>query len=325
MIMRRRIAIGCVTLLVAACALNDRPTLSPEKMAAFWVDPIDLSRRNLLYGRGGATLAPAAQARFLVEDVDKSGFSPGYDVKDDRGRAWNVKLGPEARTEVVVSRILWAMGYHQPAVYYLPRWTAVDQGRTRTEGPARFRLEPASEEEIGDWSWRDNPFLDTRPFAGLFVLMVIVNNWDLKSAQNAVYRVKDDSGVVGEQYVIKDLGASLGRTNWWLPGTRDDIEAFTKEPFIDGISGNRVRFHFKGAWREPQLINSVTADDVRWICERLARLSRQQWRDAFRAGGYTDAEAEPFIRRLLEKIGEGRELVPPGRADAAGSIAAVAP
>lgn len=310
--MRHRLPLVMLQIVMVACASNTRPTLSPSKMAEFYQEPTDLERRNLLYGPGGAALAPDANGRYALLQRDDSGFSPGYDVKDERGRQWSVKLGPEARPEVVVSRLVWAMGYHQPYVYYLPSWTLNDNGTVKTEGPARFRLKPSTQKAMGAWSWRSNPFLDTQPFAGLFVLMAMVNNWDLKSQQNALYGVEREGEELQYWYVIKDLGASLGKTNWWLPGTRDDIEAFEREPFIKGVSGNRVKFHFQGAWLEPQLINSVTPNDVRWISERLARLTREQWLDAFRAGGYTGAGANRFIRRLQQKVDEGLKLGSPG-------------
>lgn len=313
--MRRQVVLITVVLVaVAVCALNGRPILTPGKMAEFWQEPGDLERRNLLHGPGGAGLAPDPNGRYTLTEADDKGFSPGYDVKDERGRDWSVKLGPESRTEVVVSRIVWAMGYHQPSVYYLPNWTLTVNGKAKGEGPARFRSEPSTQQQMGTWSWRNNPFLDTQPFGGLFVLMVMVNNWDLKSQQNAVYRLAREGEESPDRYVIKDLGASLGRTNWWLPGTRDDLDAFEREPFIKGVSGNRVKFHFQGAWREPQLLDSATPDDVRWMCERLTRLTPEQWADAFRAGGYTDAEASRFIRRLREKIEEGLKLGSPSEA-----------
>jgi hypothetical protein len=137
--------------------------------------------------------------------------------------------------------------------------------------------------------------------------MALVNNWDLKSQQNTVY-VTTGKGAPQYHYVVKDLGASLGKTRWLLPGTRDDIEAFEQEPFIKSVSGNRVKFHFQGAWREPQLLDSVAPQDLQWMCERLARLTRAQWLDAFRAGGYTDAEADRFIRRIQQKIDEGLQI-----------------
>jgi hypothetical protein len=48
--------------------------------------------------------------------------------------------------------------------------------------------------------------------------------------------------------------------------------------------------------------------DVLWTCQRLAQLSDRQWRDAFRAAGYRDEEAAPFIARLREKVQEGLAL-----------------
>lgn len=306
----RRVTLLIVAQVIAAtaCALNSRPTLSSTKMAEFWQEPTNLTERNLLHGPGGAELAPDPESRYTLLEADDKGFSPGYDVRDERGRTWSVKLGPEARTEVVVSRLVWAMGYHQPSVYYLPGWTLVDNGKVTREGPARFRLESPDEEKIGAWSWRDNPFLDTQPFAGLFVLMVLVNNWDLKTPQNVIYRMEREGQNPEHWYVVKDLGASLGKTAWWLPGTRDDLQGFEQEAFIKGVSGNRVKFGFQGAWREPQLLNSVTPNDVLWISNRLASLTPQQWLDGFRAGGYTEAEAEQFIRRLQQKVDEGLKL-----------------
>ena len=215
------------------------------------------------------------------------------------------ELGPEARTEVVASRIVWAMGYHEPAVYYLPRFALRDNGTVKTEGPGRFRLKPSTQKSMGAWSWRSNPFFDTQPFAGLFVLMAVINNWDIETPQNAVYRTSAKGASPEYQYVIKDLGASLGKTNWWLPGTRDDIEGFEREPFIEGISGNRVRFHFRGAWQEPQLLDSVAPVNLRWMCERLARLTHEQWLDAFRAGGTRPRRPNDSFGGLEQKIDEG--------------------
>jgi hypothetical protein len=304
-----RIVALVALLFASACALNTRPVLSERQMADFWQNPADLQQRDLLWGRGGRALAPNARGTFSLLEVDSNGFSAGYDVRDERGQLWNVKLGPEAQTEVVVSRLLWAVGYHQPAIYYLPQWTLSDNGKTTAQAGARFRLEPATEKDMGDWSWRDNPFLETRPFEGLFVLMVMVNNWDLKTTNNVVYQVQADGNGTRSMYVVKDLGGSLGKTSWpFFGSTRNDVEGFAGEPFIDRVADNRVTFHYKGAWREPHLVASATPADVRWMCDLLARLSPQQWNDAFRAGGYTETEAGRYIERLRQKIAEGQNI-----------------
>ena len=301
--------VALVTLLFAsACALNTRPVLSDQRMTELWQNPVDLEQRDLLWGPGGRATAPGTQGTYAVVKVDTNGFSRGYDVRDGRGQSWNVKLGKEAQPEVVVSRLLWAVGYHQPTIYYLPEWTLTDKAESTSQPGARFRLEPATEKDMGDWSWRDNPFLETRPFAGLFVFMVMVNNWDLKGTNNVVYQVQSEGDGARTKYVVKDLGASFGKTIWPIPGTRNDLEGFAAERFIDRVAANRVTFHYKGAWQEPHLVASATPADVRWICNLLARLSPQQWNDAFRAGGYTETEASRYIQVLRQKVTDGQNI-----------------
>jgi proline dehydrogenase len=40
----------------------------------------------------------------------------------------------------------------------------------------------------------------------------------------------------------------------------------------------------------------------------MARLTDQQWHDAFRAANYSDADAQRFIARLKEKIDDAFSL-----------------
>jgi hypothetical protein len=71
------------------------------------------------------------------------------------------------------------------------------------------------------------------------------------------------------------------------------------------VHDGQVRFHYRGAWREPSLKRGVSPADVRWISARLARLSPAQWSDAFRAAGYSDADADRYVVRLRQKVEEG--------------------
>ena len=70
--------------------------------------------------------------------------------------------------------------------------------------------------------------------------------------------------------------------------------------------GQYVRFEYRG--RHRVLVDHMTPADVRWICEKLQRLSDKQWNDAFRAGGYAPEAASGFIRRFKQKIEEGLAL-----------------
>lgn len=298
-----------VILVASGCAVNGRATAKPVSIAQLWEDPVDLERRDLLNGPGGQQHVPVAGARYEYLEDKSSGINSGYDVRDAKGERWSIKLGVESRTEVAVSRIVWAVGYHQPWVYYVPRWTLTRDGKDSVLAGSRFRLEPETQDKSGEWSWRKNPFLGTRELSGLFVLMVLFNNWDLKTAQNAIYDVKSDAGSEPHTwYMVRDLGASLGKSTWLTFGTKDDPAGFDAQPFILGVRGNRVRFAFEGGWMEPQLHSSVTPRDVRWICGLLARLSDTQWADAFRAGGYTPAEGERYVRRLKAKVAEGLRI-----------------
>jgi hypothetical protein len=306
--MMRLSTLAAMLVVSASCVLTAGQAQPDLDIAGLWQEPADLEQRDLLHGVGGRALLPSSTARYTVVKVDKDGFSPGYEVRDEQGRLWNVKLGPESQTEVVASRLLWAVGYHQPAAYHLPRWTATEKGKSTAQPGGRFRLEPESQDKVGEWSWRDNPFVGTRPFGGLFVLMVLINNWDLKTSQNAVYQDMQNGEGPRDLYVVKDLGASFGKTNWLFPGTRGDVEGFEREGFIRKVENNRVTFHYQGGWREPHLVAGATPADVRWIADLLARLSTQQWNDAFRAGGYGDAEAARYIKRLREKIADGQAI-----------------
>jgi len=306
--MIRRALLVPLSFLVAACSLNERPSVEPSRMAQLWEPPTDLEQRDLFFGSGGEKNAPDPNELYKFKDEKAVGTQPGYDVEDSKGREWSVKLGEESRPEVAVSRLVWAIGYRQPSVYYLPRWTLVRDGKRIPQPGARFRLDDTK--NLDEWSWRKNPFLHTQQMAGLYVLMVMVNNWDIKSQQNALYEYKSKAEHSGprQQYMVKDLGASLGRSAWPVGGSKANPADFEAEPFIERVEGNRVHFAYRGAWLEPQLLRSITPADVRWTSELLSRLTPKQWSDAFRAAGFGEREADRFIRRLQGKIAEGRQL-----------------
>ena len=76
-------------------------------------------------------------------------------------------------------------------------------------------------------------------------------------------------------------------------------------PFLLGVNNGKVEFAYTG-WYKNLVRDRITVDEVAWASELLGRLSDKQWADAFRAGGYDPDEAQRFIKRLKEKINEGR-------------------
>lgn len=308
------IALAAV-LATTGCSRMGKPVApatppTAEQMAGFWVEPADVAARDLFHGPGGAELMPQAGATFTFVERDLTGYSRGYDLKDARGMTWSAKYGPEAQSEVVTSRIVWALGYHQPPTYYVAQWRLEGGDPARDQPyPSRFRPRLPGWTKTGEWSWRRNPFVGSQPYKGLLVLMRIVNNWDLLDRNTALYTVDPPRDGARRLFIVQDLGAALGKTRLAPDsGTRNDLEDFLEQGFIEKVSpSGEVAFDEKGKFHR-QLFEGITTADVRWTCERLARLTDAQWSDAFRAAGYAPETASGFTRKIKEKIAAGLAL-----------------
>lgn len=310
--MRRKILVlaGAVCITTACHATIRSTQATPptrEQLAELWSAPA--AARDLFWGVGGRRLAPDPNLTYKVLDIKRGGFSMGLTVEGPPGRKWSAKMPPEAPTEVVASRILWGVGYHQPPIYYVGRWNAEDAPDPNPQLPARFRESKPDLHGLDDndaiWSYYTNPFVGTRELNGLIVLQVMLGNSDLKDAQNALYTLTQPHEGASRWYVARDLGQSFGRTGV-LDAPRGDVRTFEDTPFIKGVVGPYVRFDYRG--RHGALVSHLTAGDVRWICEKLDRLTDEQWQDAFRAAGYAPDTANRFIRRFDQKIKEGLAL-----------------
>jgi hypothetical protein len=310
--------VAVIAIAVIACGYA--PSAQPQPggtadIAELWQEPADLLQRDLFYGPGGAALAPANEGTFQFLAYKTSGTNPGYDVKDASGRVWSVKLGVEAQSEVTSSRILWAMGYPQPATYFLQQFTltGTDAG---VKSIARFRTDLDQWKPGAEWSWYENPFVGTRPFRGLIVAQLVLNNWDMKTVNNRIYDATDASAVPRRQYTVRDVGSSLGHSRQFrlfamlgtrgLQGSKNDLEGFEQQGFIERVDGNKIHFDYRGM--NQALVDTITVPDVIWACERLAQIPDGHWQAAFKAGWYPQAEADRYIAKIKEKIAQGLAL-----------------
>lgn len=298
----------------AACAKAQPPALQPSAPVAgavLWTMPTDLATRDVFHGPWGRENAPNPADTFTLLVSKRSGVDSGMRVKDSQGREWSVKtpypgnLDAEAPVEVTVSRLLSAVGYPQPPVYFLPAFKLKDDLGTRTMAGGRFRLKHATLTDEDSWSWVENPFIGTQPYQGLLVMLMMLNSSDLKDRNNTLYH-RRTGDLVERWYAIRDLGAALGDTQRWAPRT-NHIESFERTPFIVGVDHGRVNFAYKGPDRA-LVDDRILPADVAWISNWLGRLSDRQWHDAFRAGGYQPEVAARFIKRLRDKVNEGRAL-----------------
>jgi len=191
-----------------------------------WRDPGDITSRSLFYGPGGKAHEP--RGTFTFEKEDMAGTNPKFDVVDQDGTKWTVKMGPEVRPETAASRLVWSVGYFTNEDYFMPvlhveKMQRLRRGRNLVSRDGevhnvRLKRRLKDEHKVGSWSWKDGPFKGTQEWHGLRVLMAVINNWDLKDSNNSVYRTRGEPPE--ELYVVSDLGASFGPTglNWMLKG-----------------------------------------------------------------------------------------------------------
>jgi hypothetical protein len=299
---RHLLAIGLAAFASCAPRIHVEAADDNGPRPIFWQEPAH--RADLFYGAGGRELAPTPSTTFTLLKRDDGGYSTTLDLRDSEGQAWSAKLGPESQSEVTASRLVWAMGYPQPPNYYVPRLLVEDRGTRRNEGHARLRPKPDWLDKHGEWSWHHNPFVQTQEYRGLLVLMLVLNNTDLKEGNNALYTAAWH-GRLERWYVVKDLGATLGAMAGHHPA-RGDVDAYERFGFITGVRHGSVTFDYHK--RHKELFANLSVDDVRWTCRRLSRLTDGQLADAFRAGGFDERATARFVRKLKAKIAPGLAL-----------------
>ena len=326
----RRFTLAVAITAIAFGGSNRAKPKVENTVAVLWRAPDDLSSRNLFYGSGGETNQPRGTVTFEREDLD--GTNPKFVVKDRDGVKWTVKMGEEVRSETAASRLVWAAGYFTNDDYYVADLRVENMPSHLKRGSKFITLEGArnvrlkrhdpGEKKIGEWSWRDEQLRDRREWNGLRTVMALINNWDLKDLNNAIYLEKK----TGEQvYMISDLGASFGAPAHIFPHrkSKDDLSEYSKSKFIKKETPEFITFStpgrpsiiYAGAIRSyvkrvhlEWLGKDVPRADARWMGEILGRLSHDQIRDAFRAAGYSPAETQAFAQVVETRIAKLRSL-----------------
>lgn len=294
-----------------------------------WIDPGAIQSRNLLYGPGSQALAPVPPFTFIKED--KEGESPKLDVRDGRGVLWSVKLGEEAQTETTATRLVWAVGYFAEEAYYFENVKIRKLPKHLSRGDehvapgnvlvgARFEPRRSHIERDDTWDWDKNPFQDTKHLSGLKILMILLNNFDAREANNRILYDKRSATKEGLYYVT-DLGATLGRAGG-LGGkrTKNNLNDFLSTRFVLGIEDGAVEFdydtrpsklghlsvfyppYYRGEVKKEKAMRGIPVEHARWIGTLLNQLTDEQLRDAFRAANYDEEIREGYVRSLRQRI-----------------------
>jgi hypothetical protein len=320
------------TLANAFCILS-AATLSPLAVAyqtpegkapaaaALWRDRGDVASLNLLYGAGGKEHQPAGKFTFVQED--KQGTAPKFEVVDEQGVTWKVKLGEETKSETAASRLLWAAGYFTDEDYYLSELTVekmakLSRGRELVSADgvihgARLERSIKGQKKNGNWSWFKNPFVGTKEMNGLRVMMALINNWDLKEVNNSIYEQKG----VGSRYVVSDLGATFGETGNTVTRSKSNPDDYSESKFIQKVTPEHVDFvlssrplfitaidvpNYATRTHMQDIVKDIPVADARWLGKLLEPLSDEQIRDCFRAAGYSPPDVESNAAMVKERI-----------------------
>src|SRR5712692_7335971 len=175
---RRILKTGLLLLLALSVPIAAQKQAKPEKEkaanlpAVIWRDPGDVATLNITYGAGGKQHAPDPNGRYTFLKEDLKGTSPKFDVEDEQGRHWRVKLGQEPQAETAATRLLWAAGYFVDEDYYLAEVKVAGLPKLHRGGKfistdgtvrgARLERRPNNVKKIGDWDWLDNDFVGTK-------------------------------------------------------------------------------------------------------------------------------------------------------------------
>jgi hypothetical protein len=328
--LRWRIGSTAALTVLALCLAVPAFAQQAKSTAVIWHDRGAAASLDLVGGPGGKAHEPGSVLRFIEES--ETGTSPKFEVEDEHGVRWKVKLGEEAKSETAATRLLWAAGYVVDEDYYrpgirvvgLPRLARGQEFVTDEGVVTGARLERqggGGGEEAITWSWYDNPFVGTREFNGLKVMMALVNNWDLKDVNNRV----SDTAEGGAQYGITDLGATFGRTGNIITRSKSVSKDYAETKFIAKVTATHVDFVMQSrpifpfvvhlsAYRErtrmQDIVKGIPIADARWIGDRLGRLSAEQIRDAFRASGFSPADIEVYTQVVVTRIRALQDLSP---------------
>jgi hypothetical protein len=260
-------------------------------------EQVAIADRDLYWGPGGREMFPVLDGMTYV-DRQVGGNNLKFRLREKSGREWVVKAADESQPEVAATRLLWAIGYPTEIDYIVPKVTIAKWG---TKENVRFEARPDGVKRGERWSWNENPFKTTPEFAGLRIMMAMLNNWDLKDENTIIF----EKG--GRQYyAISDLGSSFGKLakNSETRSGRsvNKPEDYAGSTFIKTVDGNMIQFNYTAA--RADLMRGINVEHGRWLAALLTQLSDKQIEDAFRAANYEAEEAAMLAAAFKARIAE---------------------
>ena len=284
-----------ISLSAAAFAQDEKAEAIPADVM-IW-EPVDIKSRDLFRGPTSEGIVPA------TEKMEFIGRQPGgnnlkFRLRDANGREWVAKIADESQAEVAATRLLWAIGYK----------TEIDQIVRSLEIPkvgtfknARFEARPETIKRGARWSWTNNPYIGTKEFDGLRLMMAFINNWDLKDENNIVITEN------GKSYMmVSDLGSSFGklaRSSKSRAGRSvNKPEHFAEAGFIKSVDNGVLVLDYRG--KGENWLKGIKVENARWLADLLLQLRDKQIADAFRAANYDNEDVNLLTAAVKNRIAQ---------------------
>jgi hypothetical protein len=292
----RRTILAALVISLCLSLISAQQKEAPSGTPVLW-QAVPIAERDLHWGPGGREMFPVMEGMTLI------GRQPGgnnlkFRLKEKSGREWIAKAADESQPEVAATRLLWAIGYPTEVDYIVPKVSVAKWGNFSN---VRFEARPDGVKRGDRWSWDDNPFRQSNEFAGLRIMMAMLNNWDLKD-ENTVILQKDGN----LYYAVSDLGSSFGKLakhSETRSGRSVNKPAdYAGSTFIKSVDGNMLHFAYTGA--RADLMRGINVGHGRWLADLLLQLSDKQIQDAFRAANYEANEAATLAASFKARIAE---------------------
>lgn len=276
----------------------------PAGKAVMW-EAVNIPERDLFLGPGGEEMKPDLSRITFIEE-EKNGHNKKFRIKDGAGKIWVAKLGREAQPETAAVRIMWGLGYKTEVNYLVPKLTIPGKGKFEN---VRLEARPEEIDRLDEWKWKDNPFIGTKEYQGLKLMMVFFNNWDIVDVQNKILQVDSPDGGKEYAYIISDLGATFGKLGnnnfpivYRLGRSTNNPSKYLDSSFIDNVKDGKLDLAYKGKNRD--LFEDITVEQAGWLADLLNQLTDRQLEDAFRAGNYSAEDIKTLKMGVKNRIAD---------------------
>lgn len=314
----------------------DLSKLNPIGDGIYWTDTdIENYRINHTFNMGSQLyknskiIFPDDGASFEIDKVKRSDSRPKFNVTkyiDGKRKKFKLKILSETHSEPIAAALAAAIGYNtdaskhikRPKVYfnkisrqlffrqieeYYGYWnyahTILEEGEDSggkyvVFNEAILEAKISNHNRLEGWPFNENAQPDLREVRGLSLFMAWINNNDLKEADQNKLILKGKKGSERLFYLNSDLGWSFGIF------AQSELPQFFKSNPIKSTKGDGIKFNYM-TWHWSNLFDDITYDDARWLARRIARLSRDQIKDAVKLGRMSSSASATLVEKLSKR------------------------